>query len=515
MSGQVFPSNEAKLEEKAQVEDIVVDALTSKPSEVAVASRAEERWLVRKLDRRIMPMLATMYLFATLDRTNLGNARLQGLPQDILHGDPTGMLFDWANSAFFFSYVTCQVPLLLISKLYSTRKWIGCAAICWGLSSTLIASAFNFPGLIVARLALGVFEAGFAPSLPLYLCEYSHPTGILDPGARTISSSHPRCPALFYTRGEIGLRIAGWYMCSSIAGAFGGLIAFGVQHAHTVLANWRLLFLVEGIPTILLGMLALVVLPDRPAEETALFTEREREIAVERMNRGGKADVGRVVQRKHISMAFRDWKLYAAGTMFFAANCALTSIQAFLPTIIASFGFSDAAAQILTVPPYAAAVIVLCLSTYLSDRLQHRGPLLIVVPSNNHVRYFATFCISTATAMNNAMVLTWFSHNLGSGTKKAAGMPLFMSIGHCGSILGSHLFPMTEAPRYVKGFAVTCGFQFLMAVIAGVLMSNDAPQMYYKAENRRRDELYGKPIPGAPVDLSELADKAHDFRYTP
>ena len=135
--------------------------------------------------------------------------------------------------------------------------------------------------------------------------------------------------ALFYTREEIGLRIAGWYMCSAIAGAFGGLVAFGVQHAHTVLANWRLLFLVEGIPSILLGMLALVVLPDRP-EETVLFTDREREVATERMNRGGKADVGRTVQKststpcgsgnlradlrgwcrtEHIPMAFRDWKV--------------------------------------------------------------------------------------------------------------------------------------------------------------------------------------------------------------
>lgn len=85
-------------------------------------------------------------------------------------------------------------------------------------------------------------------------------------------------------------------MCTFIAGAFGGLIAFGVQHARTVLANWRLLFLLEGIPTILFGLLALVVLPDRP-EETAVLTEREREIAMERMNRGGRADAERTLQR--------------------------------------------------------------------------------------------------------------------------------------------------------------------------------------------------------------------------
>ncbi|PIL23420.1 MFS general substrate transporter [Ganoderma sinense ZZ0214-1] len=497
MAEQKSQPDEIKVAQKAHVKDTIVDVLASEAGEVAGSTKAEESRLVRKLDRRIMPMLAVMNLFASLDRSNLGNARLQGLPQDILHGDPTGTLFDWANSAFFFSYVSCQVPAVLSSKLYPPHIWIGCAVICWGLSSTLMASAFSFPGLIISRLALGVFEAGFAPCLPLYL-------------------------SLFYTREEIGFRIAAWTMCTAIAGAFGGLIAFGVQHAHTVLANWRLLFIVEGSPTIFLGMLALVMLPDRP-EETGLFTDRERALSVERMNRGGKADVGRTLQKQHILLAFRDWKLYAAGAMFFGANCALSGLQAFLPTIIASFGFSDAVAQILTVPPYAVAVMVLYLIVHTSDRLQRRGVfligtgilagigyiLLVAIPSNVHVRYFATFCTSAGTSANIALVLTWFSHNLGSETKKAAGMPLYMSIGHCGSILGSHLFPITDAPGYVKGFAVTCGLQFLLVLIAGVFT------IYFTAENRRRDELYGKPAPGVPVDLSELADEAHDFRYAP
>nr|VWP00386.1 Transcription factor [Ganoderma boninense] len=392
MPGQENRLDVDKAEEKAQAENVVVDVLAREP--VGPASREEERGLVRKLDRRILPMLAVMYLFAALDRTNLGNARLQGLPQDILHGDPTGVLFDWANSAFYFSYVICQVPALITSKLYPPRVWMGCVVIGWGLSSTLMASAFDFSGLIVARLALGVFEAGFSPAFPLYL-------------------------SLFYTREEIGLRIAAWFMFSAVAGAFGGLIAFGVQHAHAALANWRLLFLIEGIPSILLGILALVVLPDRP-EETMVLTEREREIAVERMNRGGKADVGRVLQRKHIPIAFQDWKLYAAGILFFSGNCALAGIQGFLPTIIASFGFTDAIAQILTVPPYTVAVMVLCSTMYISDRLQLRGIflagasflggfgyiLLLVFPSDDHVRYFATFCTCAGTFPTIALILT-------------------------------------------------------------------------------------------------------------
>ena len=88
------------------------------------------------------------------------------------------------------------------------------------------------------------------------------------------------------------MRMAIWFGFAAVAGAFGGLIAFGVQHAQTAIANWRLLFIIEGIPTIFLGVLAMFVLPDRP-EETSFLTEDEREIALERVNRGFTADVGR------------------------------------------------------------------------------------------------------------------------------------------------------------------------------------------------------------------------------
>ncbi|RXW16480.1 hypothetical protein EST38_g9367 [Candolleomyces aberdarensis] len=180
----------------------------------------EERKLVRKLDLRILPIACLLYLFAYLDRSNLGNARLQGLPEDVLGGDPTGRLFDWVVSVFYFSYITCQIPATITSKLFQPRIWMACAAIGWGVVSTLMSTAFNFEGLIVCRLLIGVFEAGFGPAIPLYF-------------------------SLFYTQAEMGLRMAYWFGFAAVAGAFGGLIAFGIQHAETSLRHWKLLFIVE------------------------------------------------------------------------------------------------------------------------------------------------------------------------------------------------------------------------------------------------------------------------------
>ncbi|KII87878.1 hypothetical protein PLICRDRAFT_112035 [Plicaturopsis crispa FD-325 SS-3] len=455
----------------------------------------EEKKLVWKLDKRILPITCMLYLCAYLDRSNLGNARLQGLPEDALGGDASGKKFDWVNSAFFFSYILFQVPASVYSKLFPPRVWIASCAVGWGLCSTLMSTGFDLPGLVVARVGLGVFEAGFGPGIPLYF-------------------------SLFYTKNEMGLRMAYWFGFAAVAGAFGGLIAFGVQHIQASVQNWRLLFIIEGIPAVLLGVLTYFFLPNRP-ESTTYLTEREREIAVERMNRSSSGDVGAVVNQAHVYAAFQDWRVYVGGCIYFGLNCALASISAFLPTIIKTFGFTNATAQLLTVPPYAVAAVVLCMLSYFSDRIQSRGlfmagscalggigyVLLLSVPDNEHVRYFSTFCITSGTYSTIGILIAMYAHNLGSETKKATGIPMFMAIGQCGSILGSHIFPATDGPTYMKGFAISCGLEFLGAILCVVL------HVTYRIENARRDRKYGKPEPGARVDTQELADKAPAFRY--
>ncbi|KIM91502.1 hypothetical protein PILCRDRAFT_810785 [Piloderma croceum F 1598] len=413
----------------------------------------EEKRLVRKLDRRILPIMCLLYLFAYLDRTSLGNARLQGLPEDVLEGDPTGNLFNWVNAAFFFPFILFLIPATICSKLFAPRIWIAFATIGWGLCSTLMATAFDFGGLVAARIGLGTFEAGFSPVAVLYL-------------------------SFFYTKNEIGLRMAYWFSFSAVAGAFGGLIAFGIQQVHASIANWRLLFIVEGIPSVLLGVGCFFFLPDRP-ESTIYLTKEEQKLATDRMSRDASRDNGAFINKKHIWAAFQDWRLYVAGIMTFGAYCALASISAFLPTIIVTFGVTEAMAQLLTVPPYAAAAMVLTGSSYFSDRMQSRGlymavasvvgsvgfVILLTIPDNERVRYFGTFCITSGTYTTIGIIIAWFAHNLGSETKKATGIPMISAIGQCGAILGSHIFPKTEGPRYMYIFLFwncCCSYIYLM-----------------------------------------------------
>ncbi|EEB93627.1 hypothetical protein MPER_07685, partial [Moniliophthora perniciosa FA553] len=209
-------STEKHSKTSASAEDVKLEPVEKENyNETPESWFGEEKKLVRRLDKRILPITCLLYLFAYLDRTNLGNARLQQLPEDTLGGDPTGVLFDWVNSAFFFSYIICQIPATIISKLFPPRIWLACAAIGWGLCSTLMAAGFSFGGLITARVFLGVFEAGFGPAIPLYF-------------------------SLFYTKKEMGLRMAYWFGFAAVAGAFGGIVAFGIQQADVAISNWRL-----------------------------------------------------------------------------------------------------------------------------------------------------------------------------------------------------------------------------------------------------------------------------------
>ncbi|KZP00996.1 MFS general substrate transporter [Calocera viscosa TUFC12733] len=496
MSAVSTPSHEQGLDAEKHSEAEFKDHAPQEPA--YPLDPAFEQKLVRKLDKMIVPTLMGIYLFAYLDRGNIGNARLQGLPQDILNGDPSGALFAWLSAAFYFAYVIFQYPATIYAKKFKQHYWIATACFGWGLVSLLQATTFNFGSIFMCRFTIGFFESMFGPNIAAYF-------------------------TYFYTREEIGRRIGIWWATASVAGAFGGLLAYGVQHIHYKFNPWRFLFIIEGAPAMLIGIAIPWILPDRPEESTKL-TEPERALAIARMKRGGSPEVARTLSWAHVRMALYDWKIYCAGITYFGTNCALSALGSFLPTIINQMGYSAANAQLLTVPPYAVGGLSLCIMSFVSDRYYNRGiPMIVftaiggtgylilcVAPTSNvAARYAATFLVTMGTYTCIGIAIAWYPFNMGSESKRAMGIPIWQSIGQCGSILGSYIYPNTDAPRFIRGFAVTCGLFYFSTAVAIVLSA----YIYY--ENARRDRVHGKVDPNAEVDTSELADYAPNFRYVP
>ncbi|PGG96715.1 hypothetical protein AJ79_09485 [Helicocarpus griseus UAMH5409] len=114
-----------------------------------------------------MPQMAILYLLAYLDRSNLGNAKLQGLVEEALNANDDH--YGWAASIFYFGYIACAIPFTLYGKKFHPSRFMFVCVLGWGIAATGAAGAFNFGGLAAARFFIGLFEAGFAPSAVFYL----------------------------------------------------------------------------------------------------------------------------------------------------------------------------------------------------------------------------------------------------------------------------------------------------------------------------------------------------------
>jgi MFS family permease len=179
-----------------------------------------EKRLVRKVDRFIIPTVMIAYLLSFLDRVNIGNASLYGLSKDL---KLKGNQYQLAVSLLFATYVIVEIPSNLALKKFRPSRWIAFLAVCWGIVSTLTGVVQSFGGLVACRLLLGLFEGGLFPGLTVYL-------------------------TLFYTKKEIALRIGYLFVSSALAGACGGLLAYGIGHMDGVAgqSGWRWIFIIEG-----------------------------------------------------------------------------------------------------------------------------------------------------------------------------------------------------------------------------------------------------------------------------
>lgn len=217
-------------------------------------------------------------------------------------------------------------------------------------------------------------------------------------------------------------------------------------------------------------------------------------------------------------------------------NLTLGSVSGFLPTIIKGFGFTNARAQLMTVPPYAVALVFMLLLTTYSDRVQSRGipimvpfmlgligwAVLLSVPAAHAThsqfsgRYFACCCIVTAGYTNiplmigkctrngsDANLSAWQSANTGNQSQRATSLGMLNTIGQCLSVAASFLFPTPEKPTFRKGCIVNLTFQAL-GLVLGLAMT-----LYYRWENRRRDKVEGgRPPKGTQLEVIEYHDLA-------
>lgn len=216
---------------------------------------------------------------------NIGNARLYKLEEDL---GLSSTQFQIAVSIFFVPYLLFEVPSNLVLKLFTPRRWIAALAFCWGLVATLSGLVDSYGSLLACRLILGVVEAGLFPGLNVYL-------------------------TFFYTKHELARRVGYLFVSAAIAGAVGGLLAFGIGHLDGArgMSGWRWILIIEGIPSAVLGVVTYFYLPNDAA--TAHFlNDGERALMELRHQREyGNTKSSREFSFQDMNAAFKDWKVWA------------------------------------------------------------------------------------------------------------------------------------------------------------------------------------------------------------
>lgn len=328
---------------------------------------------------------------------------------------------------------------------------------------------------------------------------------------------------MWYTRREIAFRTAIFVGMAALSGAFGGLIAYGISMIESHLAHWRILFLVEGLPTVIVAFVILIFLPDRPETSKFFRNEEERAVAVERMNRGQASEGHNVLVRNHVVSGFTDWKIYACALVKMGHDAGLATISIFLPNIIKSLGYTNRQAQYMTIGPYVVAWIMMLGVCFASDWLRMRGPFLIgativaiigaslifsfPAEKNPKIVLVGVFFLVAGIFPCIPLELQWATDNAGAESKKVTALCILVVAGHCWSILASKSFPAREGPKYVRGYGIVLAFLCLSCIMSVIL------SVVHWKQNARRDKQHGRPNPMMPVDTSEAADKATMFRY--
>lgn len=224
----------------------------------------------------------------------VGNAKVAGLTEDLnMHG----LQYNTAVTLFFVPYTLLEIPSNIVLKMMRPSHWIAILMFAWGLVMTLMCFIENYSGLLAARWFLGVAESGFFPAATFLL-------------------------TLWYRRFEVQRRMAVFYVSASLAGAFSGLLAYGIQQldGDAGLTGWQWIFLIEGLIPVGLALVIWKILPDSP--ETAKFlTQRERDFLVRRLAEETGSGHGQVTNQDKMSKKFvmaglSDWKIWAAVVIF-------------------------------------------------------------------------------------------------------------------------------------------------------------------------------------------------------
>jgi ACS family tartrate transporter-like MFS transporter len=396
----------------------------SQTATIAAAGAAKsevETSTIRAISWRLIPFLVLAYFFSYLDRVNLGfaaltmNAELKFTP----------LIFAWGAGIFFIGYFIFEVPSNLALEKFGASRWIARIMVTWGIISALMATVSGEWSFYILRFLLGVAEAGFFPGIILYLT-YWYPA---EYRARFLAAFAIAVPVSTV----IGAPISGLLL--GLDGVMG-------------LKGWQWLFIIEGVPSVLLGIVTWFYLTDKPEHADWLTVEQKAWLS-SRLT----AEVAAKQAARHMTLgeALSSPKVIMLSLIYFCFVAALYGMQFWLPQIVKAFGLTNAQTGFVTAIPYLFGTIAMILWARHSDasreRVMHVGAPFFLIAIALGVSSYLSDPTATMVALTFAAIgvfcvfavfwtlpTAWLS-----GTAAAGAIALINSIGNLAGFGGPYL----------------------------------------------------------------------------
>jgi len=372
-----------------------------------------------KIRWRIAPFLILLYIAAFLDRVNISFASLS-MNRDLKISDS---LFGLGAGIFFIGYLVFAIPSNIMLLRFGARRWIAVIMVAWGLLSSAMAFVHGAPMYVVLRSLLGAAEAGFFPGIVLYLTRW------LPSGARAAFT------ALFVLAiplsNVIGAPLSNW------------ILSFGGQEG---LKSWQWLFLIEGIPAAVLGVLVLYLLSEGP-QTVRWLTGDEKEI-LRRILEEDQSHSPSEVDALGWTVLLRKPLVLGYAAQYFVLMIGLYALGFWIPRILTSRGVLSVNLGWLTAVPFAVGAAGMLVGSWSSDRLRERKWHLLLsflcaslgmvaaAPARHWAVVLAGLSLSAAGVFS-AMPIFWTAVTQGVGSRLSALAIAFVnSVGNVGGLAG-------------------------------------------------------------------------------
>ncbi|KAF8895879.1 MFS general substrate transporter [Gymnopilus junonius] len=446
--------------------------------------------------------MTMFYLLSFLDRANIGNARVAGLEKG-LH--MTDRQYSIAVTTTYVPYILSELPSNLVLRKVGPNILMPTILTIWGIIVTLQGFVTSYKGLIAARFFLGLVEGPMFPGIVLYLSQ-------------------------FYTREELSLRIAYFFSSASLSGAFSGLLAAAIGKMQGVGGKpaWAWIFILEGLFSFLVGLIAFFLVPATP-RDAKFLTEEEKEIVIQRLEKD------RPFVNPLDTFSFREVFASAASPhvilifiIYFLGGTNLYGLALFLPSIVSQLGFSTTHTQLLSVGPFAAGFAVTILGAYFSDRYKQRTiPLLVCLliatagyalylgSHSKHTSYGSLFLMVSGIYGTTPIIAAWLSNNSEPYYRRATSIALGFVATNSGGILSTWRYPTKEGPAFRKTNIMNLTFSLVMMLLTII----NSGMLHYanKRKEAKREEILAPYADGEKDGGTrawvELGDRHPDFRY--